>query len=60
MYNLNWLDPTRPLQINNPNFHHLLYHGFGNARSLAKIFHTVRCLYYIIQQRLVTISTNFI
>lgn len=41
MHNLNWLDPTAPLQINNPNFHHLLYHGFGNARSLAKMFHTV-------------------
>ncbi|CAG9531051.1 unnamed protein product [Cercopithifilaria johnstoni] len=39
MHNLNWLDPTTPLQINNPNFHHLIYHGFGNARSLAKIFH---------------------
>ncbi|EJD75512.1 beta-lactamase [Loa loa] len=39
MHNLEWLDPTIPLQINNPNFHHLLYHGFGNARSLAEIFH---------------------
>uniref|UniRef100_A0A0R3RJZ1 Beta-lactamase domain-containing protein n=1 Tax=Elaeophora elaphi TaxID=1147741 RepID=A0A0R3RJZ1_9BILA len=41
MHNLNWLDPTTPLQINNPNFHHLLYHGFGNARSLAQIFHMI-------------------
>ncbi|VDK73440.1 unnamed protein product [Litomosoides sigmodontis] len=45
MHNLNWLDPFAPLQINNPNFHHLLYHGFGNARSLAKIFHTVTHFY---------------
>uniref|UniRef100_A0A915Q3C2 Beta-lactamase-related domain-containing protein n=1 Tax=Setaria digitata TaxID=48799 RepID=A0A915Q3C2_9BILA len=39
--NLKWLHPATPLQINNPNFHSLLYHGFGNARSLAKIFHMV-------------------
>ncbi|KAL3997788.1 Beta-lactamase family protein [Acanthocheilonema viteae] len=41
MHNLKWLDPNKPMQINNPNFHHLLYHGFGNARSLAQIFHTL-------------------
>lgn len=41
MHNLKWLNPTTPLQINNPNFHHLLYHGFGNARSLAEILHVV-------------------
>ncbi|MCP9264334.1 Beta-lactamase [Dirofilaria immitis] len=45
MHNLKWLDPTVSLQINNPNFHHLLYHGFGNARSLAKIFHVVTNAY---------------
>ncbi|VIO95460.1 Uncharacterized protein BM_BM13373 [Brugia malayi] len=39
MNNLKWLNPIIPLQINNPNFHHLLYHGFGNARSLAQLFH---------------------
>ncbi|VDM91440.1 unnamed protein product [Onchocerca ochengi] len=41
MYNLKWLNPAVPLQINNPDFYHLLYHGFGNARSLAKIFHVL-------------------
>ncbi|VDN86599.1 unnamed protein product, partial [Brugia pahangi] len=39
MNNLKWLNPIIPLQINNPNFHHLLYNGFGNARSLAQLFH---------------------
>ncbi|VDN32293.1 unnamed protein product [Gongylonema pulchrum] len=39
--NLEWLSSSTPLQFNNPNLYHLLYFGFGNARSLAELFQTV-------------------